>query len=97
MKDPLSENKRQLRAMVDAIRALLGKSPLYFHDGELLVAERFHLETMELPAIVREEERWIPGSVGLASTRDSFRDMSVEMAMRRRALRFEERKKDGAR
>jgi len=96
--DPLSVDKQELRNLVDAIRVCLGKDPLYRQKVTCLVSviddgkpvDASYLTERPLPASMEPSE-WFRG-VASPTTRSSFRDVSVALALKRRALKFEERK-----
>lgn len=83
----ISDDQRQLRSMVDAIRACLGLRPLYF-IGEDLQKQKFLVLEQELPGPIEWKEWFKPKAVTI-STRSSFRATSVATALKRKALRFE--------
>lgn len=89
----VSRNQQDLRDMVDAIRIIIGKDPLYYFGDPKLMNERCCLGEVTLPATSGERQDWSSGHPGSPSTRDSFRDLSVGMALKRKALRFETQQK----
>lgn len=86
----VSPDQQSLRDMVDAVRAILGKDPLYCLRAAPLMEERCHQDARELPGPV-EWKDWFRVVAVTADTRESFREGKIGVALRRKALRFEAR------
>lgn len=86
--------------MVDAIRVCLGKDPLYRQKVTHLVSviddgkpvDAAYLTERALPASMGMPSEWFRGVASGTTARSSFRDVSIALALKRRALKFEERK-----
>jgi len=79
--------------MVDAIRVLIGLDPLYRQNSDTLT-ERMYQGTSDLPDPALRRD-WFVSVAVTSETRESFRNMSVRRAEKRRALKFEEARKRG--
>lgn len=74
--------------MVDAIRQILGKDPLYNLNTGETTEERCRMREQELPGPAPWKE-WFRPRTTVFSTRQRFRDVSVTTALKRKALKFE--------
>lgn len=81
--------------MVDAIRVCLGLRPLFFiGESHERLEDRCHMDEVTLPASGPAEYVWFRGAPGAPGDRNAFRDLSVGMALKRKALRFGGSRKD---
>lgn len=84
----ISADQQSLRVMVDSIRKILGKDPLYSFNTKETMEERCHADEQSLPGPVEWKEWFKPKAI-VTSTRSSFRDVSVTTALKRKALKFD--------
>ena len=88
-----------LQRFGNALRHWLGKAPLYSAKGsklrgdDELMLDRCYTGEHELPERSVQKEWFRTGATGALSTRASFREGGMRLAMRRKALRFEQQKK----
>jgi hypothetical protein len=91
--DRVTAEQQEMRDFVDALRAFLGKAPLY-HQGVQVEVERFGGIGSVLPATASRPDEWFRPAEAVDEGRT--RDRSVELAVRKltRSGRLEKPRQD---
>jgi hypothetical protein len=73
----------QLREMVDAIRQILGKDPLYNLGTGMTTEERCRIDEMTLPYSAQRTDEWFRAGAGMPEETDDRRARTIEFAVRK--------------
>ena len=88
-----AQDRQELRLFANALRAWLGKGPLYGASRPETDLERFYIAPVPLPDNAGGE--WFRSLSGAEGSREEFRERSIARSAerRRRGLKFERKEK----